>query len=50
LLLQKIKAEEENAKDLTADDISELKNMIGTIRSKISDYYADTYSNECNIQ
>ncbi len=31
-------------------DLKKLKEAISGIRSKISDFYADKYTNECNIQ
>lgn len=41
---------EENVKELSLDDIEKLKTAVDTMRTNICDYYADKYSNECNIQ
>lgn len=39
-----------NMDELTIEDLTTLQNAIEKIKTSICDYYAEKYSNECNIQ
>ena len=42
--------EKEAASELSLEDLGTLKMATEKIKTNICDYYADKYSNECNIQ
>ena len=44
------KSEDEVQNELSAKDLGKLKSAVDSIRTNLCDYYAEKYSNECNIQ
>ena len=43
-------AECETLEELSLEDLQTLKTALDTIKTNICDYYAEKYSNECNLQ
>ena len=48
--LKKVESKKDWETELTEDQTKELNEALNSIRRNICDYYAERYSNECNLQ
>ena len=49
-MIHELEGSDKSSDELTIEDLGILQNAIKSIKTCICDYYAEKYSNDCNVQ